>query len=161
MKLLGRGRLPEDAASAVFADSPLLPAERVLQWAPSDGGWVVASTVGLRWPAAYRLVRWDQIDHVSYAAAAMVLQPGRVRLQFDDVRRLPEVVRDRVNASIAFDRHLQLAPAGRGVRVVARRQSDTGELRWETTYDVGLDPTDPAVEQRAAAAVAEVRSLFE
>lgn len=161
MKLLGRNRLPDAAARAVLADSPLLPGERILQWAPSEDGWVVASTVGLRWPAAYQLVRWDEIDQVRYADGAMAIEPGGVRLRFDDVRRIPEVVKDRVNASIALDRHLRLRGDGRGMRVVGRRRSDTGELRWESTYDDGIDPADPVISARAAAAVAEVRSLFE
>ena len=47
------------------------------------------------------------------------------------------------------------------MRVVGRRRSDTGELRWETTYDDGVDPADPLIMARASAAVTEVRSLFE
>lgn len=159
--LLGRSRLPAEAAHTVFAENPLLPGERVLQWVPSGDGWVVASTLGLRWPAAYQLVRWDEIHHVSYAAGAMTVNPGGARLVFEDVRRMPEVVRDRVNASIALDRHMRLRDDGRGMRVVGRRRSDTGELRWETTYDEGVDAADPLISARSAAAVAEVRSLFE
>jgi hypothetical protein len=160
VSLLGRHRLPDEAADAVFRDSPLLPGERVLQWAVASGGWVVASTVGLRWPAAYQLVRWDEINHVTYVDRAMTVEPGDVVLRFDDVRRLPEVVKDRVNASIALDRHLRLTGDGRGLRVVGRRRSDNGELRWETTFDDGLDPADPVIAGRAALAVDEVRSLF-
>lgn len=159
MRLPRRPRLPGDSAE-VFAASPLLPGERVLQWAMCGAGTVVASTVGLRWPAAYRLVRWDEIDHVSYSGGAMSVEPGGVHLQLDDARRLPEVVRDRVNASITVDRHLALTADGRGARVIARRRSDTGELRWLTTYDTGVDPADPAVARRAAAAVDDVQSLF-
>ena len=161
MNLLGRDKLPAQAAANVYAVSPLLVGERVLQWAPAGEGWVVASTVGLRWPAAYELVRWDEITHVSYAAGIMTVQPAGARLEFDEAKRLPEVVRDRVNASIAIDRHMRLTPEGRGMRVVGRRRSDTGELRWETTYDDGVDAADPLISARSAAAVAEVRSLFE
>lgn len=160
MKFLGRNRLPDAATEAAFADAPLLPGERVLQWAPAEDGFVVASSVGLRWPAAYLLVRWDEIDHVSYTTGVMTLQPGGETLRFDDVRRLPEVVRDRINASIALDRHMRLLPDGAGMRVVGRRRSDTGELRWTTTYDEGLDPADPIIAARASAAVNEVRRLF-
>lgn len=158
--MLGRTKLPAEAAAGVYARSPLLPGERVLQWATAGEGWVVATTVGLRWPAAYELVRWDEITHVSYAAGTMTVQPAGARLEFEDVKRLPEVVRDRVNASIAIDRHMRLTPEGRGVRVIGRRRSDTGEMRFETTYDAGVDTSDPVIEQRAAAAVDEVRSLF-
>ena len=160
MKLLGRNRLPDAATEAAFADAPLLPGERVLQWAPAGDGFVIASSVGLRWPAAYLLVRWDEIDHVSYATGVMTLQPGGATLRFDDVRRMPEVVRDRVNASIALDRHMRLLPDGTGMRVVGRRRSDTGELRWVTTYDAEVDRADPEIAMRAAAALAEVTSLF-
>lgn len=160
MSLFGRDKLPAAAADAVFAQSPLLPGERILQWVPADAGWVVATSVGLRWQAAYELVRWDEISHVSYAAGTMTVQPAGVKLRFDEIKRLPEVVRDRVNASIAIDRHMRLAPDGRGMRVVGRRRSDTGELRWDTTYDTGVDQVDPLIEQRAAAALDEVRSLF-
>lgn len=160
MNLLGRNRLPGEAADLVYAGSPLLPGERVLQWAPSGDGWVVATTTGMRWPPAYRLVRWDEIDHVSYAAGSMTVEPGSVRLHFDDVRRLPEVVRDRVNASILLDRQVRLTPDGKGMRVVGRRRSDTGELRWETTYDAGVDEEDPVIARRAEVAVDELKSLF-
>ncbi|MDQ1709276.1 MAG: hypothetical protein QOG49_661 [Frankiaceae bacterium] len=160
MTLLGRNRLPDDATRLVFGESPLLPGERLLQWAASGAGWVVATTVGLRWPSAYLLVRWDEINHVSYAAGAMTVEPPGTRLEFDDVRRLPEVVRERVNSSIALDRHVRLTSEGKGMRVIGRRRSDTGELRWETTYDDGVDRDDPLVARRAAAAVDEVQSLF-
>lgn len=158
--MFGRNRLPDEAARAVFAGSPLLPGERVLQWATAGDGWVVATTFGLRWPPAYALVRWDEIDHVSYAAGSMTVQPAGVRLRLDDTRRLPEVVRDRVNASIALDRHIRLTAEGHGVRVVARRRSDTGEFRWQTTYDEAVDPHDPVIARRSAIAVDEVKALF-
>jgi hypothetical protein len=160
LSLLSRHRLPDDAVRAALTDSPLLAGERVLQWAVLIDGWVVATTVGLRWPRAYHLVRWDEIDHVTYVDRSMTVEPGEVTLRFEDVRRVPEVVKDRVNASIALDRHMRLTGDGRGLRVIGRRRSDTGELRWETSYDEGVDPADPVIAARAAAAVDEVRSLF-
>jgi hypothetical protein len=163
--VLGRRRLPDEARGAAFAAAPLGAHERVLEWSPVDpGGWCVASTFGLRCPDDYALLRWDEVRHVAYTAPVIEVEhmdgrPAR-RLRLQEPRRLAEVVRERVTASIPYDRHFRLTGDGRGVRIVARRRPDTDELTWLPTYDEGLDPDDPVIRARAEAALYDARSLF-
>ena len=69
-------------------------------------------------------------------------------------RRLLELVRERVTASVLLVRHVPV-DGRRGVRVIARRApaGDRG-LRWIYEYDAGIDPDDPAVRLAAETALA-------
>lgn len=164
MTLLGRHRLPDAARNAAFAAAPLGEHERVLAWADTDsGGWCVATTIGLRCPDGYRLLRWDEVRHVTYRDGVMgveLVDGESLQMRLGAGHQLPDVVRDRVMASIPFDRHVRLTPDGLGMRILARRRSDTDEMTWESTYDDGVDPDDPAVRSRAEAALYDARSLF-
>jgi hypothetical protein len=164
MALLGRHRLPEEARSAALTAAPLGEHERVLEWAQTDsGGWCVATTIGLRCPDGYQLLRWDEVRHVTYRDGVMDLEPVEgpaLRFRLDDVHHLPDVIRDRVAASIPYDRHIRLTSDGRGMRILARRRPDTEEMSWHSAYDDGLDVDDPAIQARVQAAMDEARSLF-
>ncbi|MGL5823562.1 MAG: hypothetical protein ACRCYU_01685, partial [Nocardioides sp.] len=78
----------------------------------------------------------------------MVTEPGR----------LVELIRERVTASILWQRYV-VVDAGRGVRVIARRAPDgKASARWFIEYDDGLDPQDPAVQHVTEAVLAHARS---
>jgi hypothetical protein len=67
----------------------------------------------------------------------------------DDDGDVPEIVRARVSASVAWSSHSRLSPAG-GVRVVARRRVDRDDsFEWQLVYDRGTDPQDPGVQAQA------------
>jgi hypothetical protein len=84
--------------------------------------------------------------------------PGRppLRVRLSEPRRLPETVRERVQASIVVSAYHRLGRAG-GVRVVARR-TGTGEPVWSLVYDRGTDPSDPATRAEAHRILADVRA---
>ena len=73
-------------------------------------------------------------------------------------RRLLELVRERVTASVVLQRHVPLS-GRRGVRVIGRRPPrGTGEVAWFFEYDEGVDPADPVVREAAAGALAAARA---
>jgi hypothetical protein len=164
MTLLGRHRLPEEARAVALTAAPLGEHERVLEWAATgSGGWCIATTIGLRCPDGYELLRWDEVRHVTYRDGVMDVEPVdslSLRFRLDEAHHLPEIVRDRVSASIPYDRHVRLTSDGLGMRILARRRPDTEEMTWHPTYDDGLDLHDPTIRARAQAAMDEARSLF-
>ncbi|GAA3552637.1 hypothetical protein GCM10022263_44180 [Nocardioides daeguensis] len=79
-------------------------------------------------------------------------------LRLDDAERLLQLVRERVTASIAVQRHVRVA-GRREVRILARRAPGShGELAWFVEYDEGLDPADPRVDAVVQDALAAARA---
>ena len=72
--------------------------------------------------------------------------------------RLLELLRERVTASVIFQRSVPVA-GRRAVRVIARR-APRGDrpISWVYEFDEGLDPADPAVRRAAEAALAAARA---
>lgn len=141
--------------------------ERVLAGASSGQGDVAGTRDALYLPGGLR-VPWHLLDGADWDSEAGVLTIrevgtfGRVRpvhrLELDDPRRLLELVRERITASIVLTRHVPVA--GRGGATVVGRRPTTGlrELVWFVEYDADLDPDDPAVEAAVAHALAAARS---
>ena len=79
------------------------------------------------------------------------------RFAIDEPRRLLELVRERVTASVLLVRHVPL-DGRRGLRVIARRApaGDRG-VRWVYEFDEGIDPDDPVVRLAAEDALAAAR----
>jgi len=166
MAWLRRERLDD----AVLATLGLTPGERVLGFGfDPDGRAVVASSLGLllqRTPPAYSRIPWDDVERASFADDVLTLRVGgsesdgrtTLRVPLREPGRLPEVVRDRVTASVAMDQHVPLRGKA-GVRVVARRRPTDTELVWSYVVDDGLMLT--AAERSAAeAAVEAVRAEY-
>lgn len=161
MRLSRRLELPPDARAAL----PLQRRERLLTAARlTDGTWVAATQRALLLPG--RRVEWTTITHAEWSddGATMTVDelgtgggdPVTSRLVLDEPGRLPEVVRERVTASIVASRHT--AVRGRaGVRVVARRVPGSDELVWQVVVDRGIDSADPGVLAASDAGVAELR----
>lgn len=145
------------------------PGERVLAGASSSQGDVAGTRDALYLPGDLR-VPWHLLDGAEWDSETGVLTVrevgtfGRVRpehrLELDDPRRLLELVRERITASIVLTRRVPVP--GRGGATVVGRRPTTGlrELLWFVEYDEGLDPDDPqvaaAVEHALDAARAEV-----
>jgi hypothetical protein len=82
--------------------------------------------------------------------------PRRLPVRLEEPGEVPVVVRERVMASIVIMQHVPLR-GEKGVRLVARRGSDDGRVRWSAVFDPGLDPGDPALRAEADRALADLR----
>lgn len=144
--------------------------ERLLAWAvvrhPTPSG---PSAIGGTRDALYLPARvpWEQVASADWdheESTLRVVEVGRFGepspvhvLRLDDAVKLLQLVRERVTASIAVQRHV--AVVGRqSVRVLARRAPGArGELAWFVEYDEGLDPSDPQVDAVVQDALAAAR----
>ncbi|WGX98979.1 hypothetical protein [Nocardioides sp. L-11A] len=152
---------------------PVGPGERLLAWAevrrPGDGPALVGGTRdALYLPAR---VPWEQVASADWDQEESTLRVVEVarfgtsspvhELPLDDAGRLLQLVRERVTASIAVQRHVPVA-GRRSVRILARRAPGTrGELAWFVEYDDGLDPADPRVDAVVQDALAAARADVE
>jgi hypothetical protein len=147
---------------------PVGPGERLLAWAPVRtpaegrphlvGGTRDALYVPDRIPwEQVASADWDnETDTLRVVEVGSFGEPAPVHaLVLGDAARLLQLVRERVTASIAVQRHVPVA-GRRSVRILARRPPGThAALAWFVEYDDGLDPADPAV----AAVVQEALAL--
>ncbi len=142
--------------------------ERLLAWATTTDGEVVGATRDAAYLPGGIRVAWEQVEAADWDVDTEVLRIcevgtwGHERPEHEIVvaepRRLLEMVRERVTASIVLQRHVPLR-GRRGVRVIARRPpSGRGEIAWVYEFDEGIDPTDPFVFQAAEEALAEARA---
>ncbi|HWJ08382.1 MAG TPA: hypothetical protein VNS46_03345 [Nocardioides sp.] len=143
------------------------PGERVLASATAGSGEVGGTRDALYLPEAGRLP-WEEIAAADWdpdERTLTVTETGRFGeeravhvLHLDDAGRLLQLVRERVTASIALQRHVPVAER-RSVRILARQAPGRrGELAWFVEYDAGLDPADPAVDAVVQAALAAARA---
>lgn len=113
-------------------------------------------------------IAWEQVasadwDHdertltVVEVAPFGAAQPTHV-VRLEEAGRLLQLVRERVTASIALQRHVPVGER-RSVRVLARQAPALrGEVSWFVEYDDGLDPADPRVDAAVQAALAQART---
>jgi hypothetical protein len=156
----------------------VLDGERTLAVAPlhstlEDHHVVIASDRGLYLPnvggfapaEAYTRLAWTQIDRVLWEEPILTIQArgdeaARTwRIDLADPLRLPEVVRERVMASIVVTEHIPLHDKG-GVRIVGRRDHPGAAIDWSFSFDAGLDPHDGELRRAAEAALAELRNVL-
>jgi hypothetical protein len=173
MILFGRRRRLPDA------DRPALERdERVVAWASSPHGAVVATNRGL-WlpgdgtgPAGPARLGWHEIHKAVWTGEALavtaagLVERGRgydvvadrptVEYRLTDPGDLPAQVRARVTRSVGPSTHHPLPGSG-GVRVVARRVPGADGLAWTVRYDPGVDHDDPIVREATAALVEQDR----
>ena len=162
---LGRRRarrpsLPPGAAAELGVEG-----ERLLAWSPLAGDGVAAATVeGLRIRTPQgRLVRrpWTDVDHAAWdedSATLVVWWVGsRVAtpLEVGVGSFVPEVVHERVRASIVLTREVPLGD-GRSAFVTLRKSAD-GALSTQALPPKGrrLEPEALALVQRAEAGLLE------
>ena len=156
-----RFELPADARSALG----LQDRERVLAAARlTDGSWAAATPTALL-RGGLRL-DWVATAHAMWDHESSTLQVEEMRtgdgqgtthfLALDVPGLLPEVVFERVTASIVASRHVPVQGRA-GLRVVVRRAPGQDELVWQVVHDRGLDETDPRVAEVRAAAITDLR----
>ena len=167
MRLFGRReRPPAEAVARLDRD------ERVVAWASTDTGAVLATPLGLWLPGYPERLPWHLVDKATWKDGILRLVPAvdtgdgvleeqaprAVRLTVP--RDLPNTVRVRVQKAIAFTRHHPLPVEGprRGVRVVGRRVPGRDGVSWQLVFDRGVDRDDPAVRAAAAAYVEQARA---
>ncbi|MCB0902680.1 MAG: hypothetical protein KDC17_00710 [Actinobacteria bacterium] len=132
--------------------------QRVLAWAAVDDGWVVTTHDRLLLPGREPL-GWQDVVRAAWDAPVLEVKVpgGLVRVVLDAPGNIPEVVNERVKASVLVQQHVALI-GDKGVRLVARRKPGDTAIMWRVTFDAGVDANDPAVRAAADDALAELRA---
>jgi len=165
MSILGRLRrrppLPEAARALLQLDGSV----RVLAWSSLvGGGWAVATAAGLRalLPTGALVDRpWTHVHHAAWDADSRMLavwwvgSRATTPLEVEEGSFLPEVVHERVRASVVLARDVAV-PGGRTVWV-ALRKADDGSLSTQAVPGRGVRMADPEVASLVAAARAQLR----
>lgn len=162
--MFGR-RLPADIVAAV----PDLKGDgKVLAWArgperlSGEPTVVVATQRAFHAPGFVGRVEWQHILKASWENPILevvtITGPSTklVRLRLDNAGSIPQVVNERVTASIVMQRHIELVGKA-GASLVARRTPDSDEIRWEVVFDPGLDVNDQALRDHADEELAWLR----
>lgn len=144
-----------------------LDGERVLAAAPLvDQRWLVGTTRALHVvdsQGAGERHGWDQVVSATWSDTASMLQVTWA----DSARRLevelaggagflPEVIRERVEASVVVSRRVS-AGGRRGVQVAVRRVAPGAELTTQVVADRGVDLAEPELAARVAAELADLQ----
>lgn len=145
---------------------------RILAWAPSvDGGLVILSPAVLSQHSAgdWQHTGWHEIERGGWNA-----ETGRLHWQTYAGRRgavalaapgrLPAVFKERVDASIVFERFVPLtAGSDRGIVVNGRRNlsDEASSIGWHATLTRGVTWRTPGVRDFAAETVAELRRAYD
>ncbi|SDY94232.1 hypothetical protein SAMN05660209_04144 [Geodermatophilus africanus] len=173
-------RPPELVRAVVQTSSD--PDERVLAWGTlvRDGGWLVATSRGLRRvPGDLALTQagevgvlpWHEVGTARWTATGdgggrfevtplTEVEPGvQARLPVErhalaDAGGLPPVVRRRVDQTVVASRRVPLPGRG-GVVLVARRLPGQAEREWTVVFDDDADRSDPAAREAARQQLAE------
>ncbi|MFT4296516.1 MAG: hypothetical protein QM582_13995 [Micropruina sp.] len=140
---------------------------RVLAWARSADGAVVglADRLAVRTSESWRFIGWHEIGSGGWDAAT-----GTLRWQLsdgtadavvlDDPGSLPDLFRERVDASIVVQERFELT-RGRAAMIVARRRLDGSRtpLQWTLTRHGGS--FDTAQADQADAELARLRAEYD
>ncbi len=146
------------------------PGEKVLASATAADGTVLAGTRDAFYVVAdgqTRRVPWEQVEAADWDRDTDTLRLSEVgswgeqrpvhTAVLTEPRRLLELVRERVTASVVMQRHVAVT-GRRGLRVIARRApSGAGGVQWVYEYDEGVDPDDATVRAAAREALALAR----
>lgn len=134
----------------------------------SSGRPVVATQQGLWWPEPdgdWRLIGWNTVVHATWQDSSLLVTEGVTDddgivedlpahgLELTEPRNLPQVVRDRVEASIA--RTEQVTVPGGTARIVARRVPGRDGVVWTARLDAST-PASPEAHE----VLAEYRRRF-
>jgi len=154
---------PRDPAPEV----PLARGERLLAWATGPSGTVVGGTRDALYVDGARLA-WETLEAAEWDSEEEVLSVrevgtwGQARpehvLRLDDPARLLQLVRERVTASIVWQRHVPVRRT-KGLRVIARcAPARREDVSWVFEFDEGIDPDDPVVRLTAERALDQARA---
>jgi hypothetical protein len=164
---------------AVLASSD--PDERVLAWGTlaRDGGWLVATSRGLRVvPLEVTSVEdaevlpWHEVGFARWLAttdgggrfevvALTEVEPGvqvrqpEIRHLLSDAGELPAVVRRRVDQTVVASQRSPL-PGGGGVLLVARRIPGQPGREWSVVFDDDAQRSEPEAREAARQKLADL-----
>lgn len=153
-----RRAVPKVARASV----QLEPGDHIVTWSRTptvDGSaYLVATQRALYFDDhfGHGRIPWDAIVKANWdePMLQLVIQPNGagtpqvVQVQLDEEGQLPTTVRERVTASILLTERV-LLEGNKGALLVARKNSDTGAIRWNVVFDSGLDPANPELRRRA------------
>lgn len=145
---------------------------RVLAWAASEQDGApnfcigAPATLSHGWETGWRNVGWHEIEHGGWNAELrqlswVQLDGRRGTVPLADPGRLPELFRERVEATIVVKRFLPLA-GERGVVISARRDlGGEGTISWHTRLTRGLSWQSAGVREAVDEALAEARAEYD
>jgi hypothetical protein len=148
----------------------LAPEERIVSWADTDTGGVVAATpLGLWWPdgTGPRRIGWQYVDKATWRDGVLtvveadvvddllLVDRAPVSTRLSVPRDLPPTVRKRVEANIV--RTELLSVGGGAVRFVGRRRPGADGITWWAHLEAGT-PDSESVLSAVRARVAILRS---
>lgn len=139
---------------------------RVLAWGQTAGdGWLVATKQRLICSDSGLDVMWPQVLGASWDPPVLEVKLWRPAsaateaITLLDAGVLPQVVRERIEASLVIQQHVVIS-GGKGARFLARRDPVTDEVTWQTVLDPGLKADDPRVRERIDEALVTLRDAY-
>ena len=140
--------------------------DRVLAWSELVGGGAAVATVSglkVKKPTGGVIDRpWSDVDHAAWESDSHTIavwwagQRLVTPLELEGESRLPEVIRERVQASVLLAGSV-VVPGGRTVRIALRKGADGG-IRTQALPPPGVRLDDPAVAAVVEAALAALRA---
>lgn len=144
--------------------------ERILASGKShDGLWLIGTDRALHVGTDDLIaIPWERVEHAAWDRDkdALVVEEvaefgepqPRHTARLDDPRRLLELIRERVTASILLTQNVPIEGT-RGIKVVARRSPVRhGEVQFSCWLPDGLDPADEAVQEAGRRGVEQARA---
>ena len=140
----------------------------MLAWAEAADGFCIGSPGWLCYGSAegWTQVGWHEIERGGWNVETRTLSwvrhdGGRGSVALAEPGRLPELFRERVEASIMIKKYVPLV-GERGVTVTARRDlAGSGEITWHSTLTKGLSWQTAGVREAVDAVMAEVRTEYD
>lgn len=167
--------LPRDVHASWVASLRAAPGRppRILAWAAGEGGpdvatFCVGSPAVLSWGGleGWQHVGWHLVERGGWNAelhqlAWVQLDGRRGAVQLAEPGRLPELFRERVEASIVVRQFVPL-DGERGVTVSARRDlAAAGGITWHTSLTRGLSTRTAGVQEAVDEALAATRAEYD
>lgn len=148
---------------------------RILAWAKTPTGFCIGSPAALSVgdDHGFTHVGWHEIEHGGWNSETRRLswvcyrsEDGRARrgfVELVDPGRVPELFRERIAATIVFERFVPLVSAGGGVTISARRDlaGTADRISWHVSPARGVNWRDAAVRAEAEDALSHVRNEYD
>ncbi len=128
---------------------------------------VVATNRALYLQSTKERIRWDALSKAIWAEPILTLTliddtgqvVGERVVELGRATDLPAAIHDRVTDSVIVSERADLGD-GAAAMLVARRNSDSGQITWSVVLEAGLDPSDPKLMARAGMELAQLRTAL-